>query len=168
MSEGQESRLLRERLDRETDRERVIIGQSNARAAAIAQLLAAVVGAVGIAVAIILPRDNVRMTLLSVWVGAAALVLVVVMLVGLVVVMWPRGLHNLAHDADEEAFRQRLNAEAFATVTLADPTPALDEFQEGFLLQRIARRKEAATRVTLVGIGLFVPVSVLFFVCLRY
>ena len=132
-------------LDADKARNQAIILQSNTRASGIAQLLAAILTLIGVAVALIVGLGNTEVTLsvaIFLWLAVAGLL---VSLFGLASVMWPR-LGRMPREHNVRDFRARIVDQASAY----GDTQSLD-YTEGLDLQRIAFAKERGTQVTLVG-----------------
>jgi|GEM_PF-5564136 len=157
----------RELFDREVNRERGIIAQSNARSASISQLLSAVWAATGIVAVYILSKPNVHMTDASVVFGVLSGLAFAVQLLAKAAILWPRGLSNLPHDKNEAAYQRRLT-EMTQAVRESPELPIDGEYREGFLLQQIRTTKERYTQVVLAAIAVFLPCIVMFFVTLSY
>ena len=158
-------KLVRERLDREVGRDRGIILQSNNRAGAVGQWIAAVVTVAGILAAVILPRPNVSLTPTSTKYLYCVIGCFMLLAVSVTIMLWPRGLGRLPNDRDKAAYRRRIEAEAAA---LADGGPLDKEFDEGHFLQGNGRVKDRATQFGLVVLVGFIIFSVCFFTNLKY
>lgn len=153
--------------DEDAKRERGIIAQSNNRSAAISQMLSAVWGASGIVAVFILAKPDVRMTATSAIFGVIAMLFFAVQLLAKAAILWPRGLNNLPNDKSQAAYRARLNKRA-EKVRRNPTVVAEEEYDEGYLLQRIRAKKELFTRVTIAAIAGYLPFAVLFLTTLKY
>jgi hypothetical protein len=153
--------------DDDVKRERGIIAQSNNRSAAISQMLSAVWGASGIVAVFILAKPDVRMTATSAVFGVIAMAFFAVQLLAKAAILWPRGLNNLPNDKDRAAYLARLDKRA-EKVRRKPQVVTDEEYDEGYLLQRIRAKKENFTRVTIAAIALYLPFAVLFLVTLKY